>query len=58
MPTHPNPYRIDLDRNPANYTPLTPLSLLDWACLLVVIGCLQTSALRLGRILRALKERP
>ena len=31
MPTHPNPYRIDLDRNPANYTPLTPLSLLNWA---------------------------
>ena len=31
MPTHPNPYRLDLDRNPANYTPLTPLSLLNWA---------------------------
>jgi len=31
MPTHPNPYRIDLDRNPANYTPLTPVSLLSWA---------------------------
>ena len=31
MPTHPNPYLIDLDRNPANYTPLTPLSLLNWA---------------------------
>ncbi|NLD54521.1 MAG: acyl-CoA synthetase [Burkholderiaceae bacterium] len=30
MPTHPNPYRQDLDRNPANYAPLTPLSLLDW----------------------------
>ena len=31
MPTHPNPYQIDLDRNPANYTPLTPISLLGWA---------------------------
>ncbi|MBA3479307.1 MAG: acyl-CoA synthetase [Lautropia sp.] len=31
MPTHPNPYKIDLDRNPANYTPLTPVSLLEWA---------------------------
>ena len=31
MPTHPNPYKIDLDRNTANYTPLTPLSLLNWA---------------------------
>ena len=31
MPTRPNPYRIDLDRNPANYTPLTPVSLVSWA---------------------------
>ena len=31
MPTHPNPYKIGLDRNPANYTPLSPLSFLDWA---------------------------
>src|SRR5688572_7983634 len=31
MPTDPNPYRQDLDRNPANYAPLTPLSLLEWA---------------------------
>jgi non-ribosomal peptide synthetase component F len=30
MPTHPNPYRQGLDRNPANHVPLTPLSLLDW----------------------------
>jgi fatty-acyl-CoA synthase len=30
MPTDPNPYRIGLDRNAANYVPLTPLSLLDW----------------------------
>jgi fatty-acyl-CoA synthase len=31
MPTHPNPYRQGLDRNPANHVPLTPLSLLEWA---------------------------
>ena len=31
MPTHPNPYRQGLDRNPANHVPLTPLSLLQWA---------------------------
>ena len=31
MPTSPNPYRQDLDRNPANYVPLTPVSLLEWA---------------------------
>ena len=26
-----NPYNIDLDRNPANHLPLTPLTFLDWA---------------------------
>ncbi len=31
MPTRPSPYEIDLDRNPANYTPLSPISLLNWA---------------------------
>jgi fatty-acyl-CoA synthase len=31
MPTHPNPYRQDLDRNPANHVPLTPVSLVAWA---------------------------
>jgi fatty-acyl-CoA synthase len=31
MPTVPNPYELDLDRNSANYTPLTPISLLNWA---------------------------
>ena len=31
MPTSPNPYELDLDRNPANYTPLTPISLVNWA---------------------------
>ena len=33
------------------------LSALDWACLIVIAGCLQTSAQRLGRILRALKAK-
>ena len=27
----PNPYERDLDKNPANYAPLTPLTLLDWS---------------------------
>jgi len=31
MPTQPNPYRQDLDRNPANHVPLTPVSLVEWA---------------------------
>jgi fatty-acyl-CoA synthase len=31
MPTRPNPYRQDLDRNPANHVPLTPISLIEWA---------------------------
>jgi len=31
MPTHPNPYRQHLDRNPANYAALTPISLIEWA---------------------------
>ena len=25
-----NPYEVDLDRNPANYAPLTPLSFIGW----------------------------
>ncbi|MGB8342126.1 MAG: CDP-alcohol phosphatidyltransferase family protein [Chthoniobacterales bacterium] len=33
------------------------LSVLDLACLVVIAGCLQTSGQRLGRILRALKEK-
>lgn len=33
------------------------LTVLDWTCLLVVIGCLQTIWLRLSRILRALHEK-
>jgi fatty-acyl-CoA synthase len=31
MPTHPNPYRQDLDRNPANHVALTPTSFVEWA---------------------------
>ncbi|KAA0216358.1 MAG: acyl-CoA synthetase [Lautropia sp.] len=31
MPTHPNPFRQDLDRNAANYVPLSPISLVEWA---------------------------
>ncbi len=33
------------------------LTALEWACVAVIAGCLQTSAQRLGRILRALKEK-
>jgi phosphatidylglycerophosphate synthase len=35
---------------------LFDLTILDWACVLVVAGCLQTSTQRLLRIFRALKE--
>jgi phosphatidylglycerophosphate synthase len=38
-------------------THLGNLRALDWACLVVIAGCLQTSAQRLGRILRALKAK-
>jgi hypothetical protein len=38
-------------------TTIGNLSVLDLACLVVIAGCLQTSAQRLGRILRALKEK-
>ena len=38
-------------------TSLGNLRALDWACLIVIAGCLQTSAQRLGRILRALKAK-
>jgi len=31
MPTRPDPYEQDLDKNPANYAPLTPLSFLERA---------------------------
>ncbi len=38
-------------------THLGSLRALDWACLVVIAGCLQTSVQRLGRILRALKAK-
>lgn len=31
MVQKPNPYEIDLDKNPANHAPLTPLTFIDWA---------------------------
>ena len=31
MTTHPNPYAIGLDKNPANYTPLTPIDFIAWS---------------------------
>ena len=34
------------------------LTALDWSCLIVIAGCLQTSGQRLGRILRALRANP
>ncbi len=34
-----------------------PWSVLDWTCLVVVLGCLQTIWLRLARIMRALKAK-
>jgi hypothetical protein len=33
------------------------LTILDWTCLIVVLGCLQTMAVRLKRILRALEAK-
>ncbi|HSD42276.1 MAG TPA: acyl-CoA synthetase [Burkholderiales bacterium] len=31
MAGKPNPYEQDLDRNPANHAPLTPLTFIDWS---------------------------
>jgi len=56
MPTHPNPYRQGLDRNPANHVPLTPLSLLEWAADVYPERCAVIhGSLRLGWA--ALRER-
>ncbi|WP_428939884.1 hypothetical protein [Fontivita pretiosa] len=41
--------------NDRRYT-LAQLSLLDWTCLLIIFGCIQTIWLRLGRILRQLAK--
>ncbi len=35
--------------------PPGPLSVLDWTCLLVIVGCWQTIAIRLHRIMKALR---
>jgi phosphatidylglycerophosphate synthase len=37
--------------------PSTKLTILDWACVVVVAGCLQTIALRLKRIMSALRAK-
>jgi fatty-acyl-CoA synthase len=29
--TRPNPYEVDLERNPANFAPLTPLTFIEWS---------------------------
>lgn len=34
-----------------------PLRILEWTCLVVIVGCLQTITVRLSRILRALNEK-
>src|SRR3982751_1071009 len=31
MTTHPNPYSVGLDKNPANYASLTPLDFIAWS---------------------------
>jgi len=33
------------------------LTVLDWACVVIILGCVQTIALRLKRIMRALAEK-
>src|SRR3981081_2595076 len=37
--------------------PLADLTILDWACVVVVAGCLQTMAVRLRRIMAALRAK-
>ncbi len=34
------------------------LTILDWTCLVIVVGCVETITVRLGRITRALPQRP
>ncbi len=36
---------------------LGPLTLLDWTCVLIVVGCVQTIAVRLRRIMDALRQK-
>ena len=52
MPTHPNPYRQGLDRNPANHVPLTPTSLVQWSADVYPERC----AVIHGRIRRTWRE--
>jgi hypothetical protein len=33
------------------------LTVLDWTCVVVILGCVQTIAVRLKRIMRALAEK-
>jgi phosphatidylglycerophosphate synthase len=37
--------------------PSTNVTILDWACMVVVVGCLQTIAIRLRRIMAALRAK-
>jgi archaetidylinositol phosphate synthase len=39
---------------PALVEPVPRLTILDWTCLLIIAGCLQTIVIRLKRILRSL----
>ena len=38
--------------------PLDGLSILDWTCLVIIFGCIQTIWLRLGRTMRVLRDAP
>src|SRR5207248_2011768 len=38
-------------------TKATNLTVLDWTCLLIIVGCIQTICIRLARILRALASK-
>lgn len=40
-----------------NHTIPCKLTVLDWTCIIVIIGCLQTITIRLHRILKALKQK-
>ena len=41
----------------AHRGPIRSLAVLDWTCILIAIGCLQTIAVRLSRIMKALREK-
>jgi phosphatidylglycerophosphate synthase len=44
-------------RSPGHRIQFGGLTVLDWTCIVIVAGCVQTSGVRLKRILRALDER-